>query len=197
MLNDPIFRIALGVSLSLHFAAVSWGSFSLPKPLDKEAEKIEITYLKFELPEDASLENIPREYDIEKKELKTKSAENEQKTTSESHETTPTENYLKTEELDRLEEYIQYYELLRERIKQSVAVNYSSEKEAGSVDVIFTLKRNGRLERIALSDACVASGSLRRIAEKSIKNAAPFPPFPEKLESENLTFSIAIIFTQK
>ena len=194
MLNDPIFRIALGVSISLHFAAVSWGSFSLPKPLEKDAEKIEITYLKFEVPEEKMLENVPREYDIEKKELKTSTAKNPQEIVSKDQGALPSENYLKKEELERLEEYIQYYELLRERIKQSVATHYRSERKEGGADIVFTLKRSGLLESLTVS---CDSEKLSGIAKKSIKNAAPFPPFPEKLTQKNLTFSIAIIFTQK
>ncbi|MBL7158700.1 MAG: energy transducer TonB [Candidatus Omnitrophica bacterium] len=194
MLNDPIFRIALGVSLSLHFAVVSWGSFSLPKPLEKDAEKIEITYLKFEVPEEKTLQNVPREYDIEKRELKTKASKNPQEIVSRNQGALPAENYLKKEELERLEEYIQYYELLRERIKQSVAEHYRSARKEGGANVVFTLKRSGLLENLTVS---CDSEKLNRIAKKSIRNAAPFPPFPEKLESENLTFSIAIVFTQK
>ena len=194
MLNDPIFRIALGVSLSLHFAVVSWGSFSLPKPFEKDAEKIEITYLKFEVPEEKTLQNVPREYDIEKKELKTKASKNRQETVSTNQGALPAENYLKKEELERLEEYIQYYELLRERIKQSVATYYRNERKEGGAEAVFTLKRTGSMESLTIS---CDSEQLGLIAKKSIKNAAPFPPFPEKLESENLTFSIAIVFTQK
>ena len=194
MLNDPIFRIALGVSLSLHFAVVSWGSFSLPKPFEKDAEKIEITYLKFEVPEEKTLQNVPREYDIEKRELKTKASKNPQEIVSRNQGALPAENYLKKEELERLEEYIQYYELLRERIKQSVATYYRNERKEGGAEAVFTLKRTGSMESLTIS---CDSEQLGLIAKKSIKNAAPFPPFPEKLESENLTFSIAIVFTQK
>ena len=64
----------------------------------------------------------------------------------------------------------------------------------GGADVVFTLKRSGLLENLTVS---CDSEKLGGIAKKSITNAAPFPPFPEKLTQENLTFSIAIIFTQK
>jgi len=194
MLNNPIFRVTLGLSVSLHIAVVSWGSFALPKLDKNETKKVEIAYIKFELPEDAALENIPREYDIEKKELKTSAAKNPQEIVATSQDALPAENYLKKDELERLEEYIQYYELLRERIKQSVATHYRNEKKEGGAKAVFTLKRNGFME--SLTVAC-DSEKLSRIAKKSISTAAPFPPFPEKLESENLTFSIAIIFAQK
>ena len=105
------------------------------------------------------------------------------------------EQYLEEKELEELEEYIQYYELIRERIKKYVSRNYNAFKEEGGVGVVFSLYRSGALKDVQIDKTKSAENqALTRAALKSVRDAAPFPAFPESLKKDELTFNISIIF---
>ncbi|MGB2706363.1 MAG: hypothetical protein WBC74_05880 [Candidatus Omnitrophota bacterium] len=204
MLNDTVFRIAFALSLSLHIFAVSAGGFFQGVPPVEENHEIEVTYI---IPEESKdemqeriIENLPQKYDLRDKELR----QSERKKTITEDGSVKTEGelvreqYLHEKELERLEEYIQYYELIREKIKKLVAQNYTASREEGAVEVAFCLDKNGFLKNLFLDKPKSAqSVVLRETALKSIRQCSPFPPFPESLKNNDLTFSLAIIFKKK
>ena len=73
MFNDTIFKIAFGVSLAAHVLVISAGSFFGEKPVLDKTREIEVTYFVPEEPRDELqqriIENLPRTYELEKKEL--------------------------------------------------------------------------------------------------------------------------------
>ena len=204
MLSSTAFRIALAISVSLHIFAISAGGLFRGKPPIEEEREIEVAYLIPEAPEDAVseeiIENLPQEYDLQDKELRQSERENKVaedgsvKTEGELAE----EQYLGEKELEKLEEYIQYYELIREKIKKLVARNYTSSREEGAVEVAFTLDKRGALKNISIDEANSARcEALRETALKSIRQCSPFPPPPEALGKRDIVFSLAIIFKKK
>ena len=201
MFNDTVFRIAFAVSLSLHFFAISAGSFFQNKLVRDNRDNIEITYLIPEMPKDAIekvIEKLPEKYDLEEKELKKleqKPSVADENTLLESAKKITKEQYLEEEGLKELEEYIAYYELIRERIKNRVSLGYTRSSREGSVDVTFTLTRNGSLKAIVINERTIAAdATLQNLAAKAIKTDAPFPAFPDSLKRDELTFTLSIIF---
>jgi TonB family protein len=96
--------------------------------------------------------------------------------------------------MEKLSAYMDYYRLIREKIRRN-AYRYYNISESGEVFLRFTIFKNGRIESIYLDEESVRSKFLREIALRSIKEAAPFPSFPEELKSYNhLRFNISIYF---
>lgn len=90
--------------------------------------------------------------------------------------------------------YMNYYRLIRERIRTNTYQNYTS-KNKGEVLVSFQVLKNGSLSKVALGGDSAKSKLLRSIALKSIEEAAPFPAFPEELNKySHLQFNISIYF---
>jgi protein TonB len=63
----------------------------------------------------------------------------------------------------------------------------------GTVTLTFSLLRDGRLDAAAVSTSGGAD-SLDQIALAALQDAAPFPPPPEGLSGQSLTFSIPFQF---
>lgn len=188
MLQNATFRTAFAISLSLHLFAISAGGFFHTKPLDDKNCPIEVSYLVPEISQDKIqeriIQNLPQKYDLEKKDLQQVVEKGE--------------HYLSEEALKELEEYIQYYELIRESIKKYVSKNYTRFREEGIIEVAFTLNKNGILKNLAVDTSkSIKSPRLKTIALKSIKEASPFPPFPDSLKKKELAFAIAIIFKKE
>jgi TonB family protein len=97
--------------------------------------------------------------------------------------------------LKEIPAYMDYYRLIREKIRRN-AFRYYESNDCGEVFLNFVILKNGELENIYLNkEKSVGSKALREIALKSIKNAAPFPSFPEELKDyTRLQFNISIYF---
>lgn len=199
MFTENAFRIAFALSLSTHLLAASAGGFFHGKPPLEENREIEVTYLMpEEEPAEEIIQNLPREYDLKDKELQQAVRREEVKPSEplmEENSLLSAEQYLEEKELELLEEYIQYYELIREKIKKTVARNYTRFREEGMVEVAFTLDKRGHLKNLIIDKLkSASSASLHKTALRGIERAAPFPAFPPLLKRDDLTFAIAIIF---
>ncbi|MBL7156850.1 MAG: TonB family protein [Candidatus Omnitrophica bacterium] len=205
LFNDNVFKIALILSVSLHLFGISAGGFFYKRGLEDKQCEIEVTYLMLEMPEEEikkeALEKIPQKYDLEEREIqevtqKKPETIQEAKLTKDISE--EGEQYLEKKELAELEEYIQYYKLIREKIKKHVTRNYTIFREEGRVDMAFTLTQHGSLKNMRIDETKSSKNpQLRKTALRSVKNASPFPPFPKELQKRELTFSIAIIFKKE
>ena len=90
--------------------------------------------------------------------------------------------------------YMDYYRLIRERIRANAYHNYNS-IEKGEVLVNFLVEKDGLLKNINLDSQSVKNRALRGIALKSVRESAPFPEFPEELSKySHLQFNISIYF---
>ena len=99
----------------------------------------------------------------------------------------------KEKELKKNPAYMDYYHLIRERIRAN-AYRYYDLPEEGEVALTFIILDNGKLHSIYLDEDSNDSRSLIRIALRSIEDAAPFPSFPEQLKYPKLQFNISIYF---
>lgn len=90
--------------------------------------------------------------------------------------------------------YINYYQIVREKIKRSAYQNYTR-TEVGEVFLSFIISNDGNLEELHLNEEKSISNSyLKDIALRSIRDSAPFPKFPQELDYPRLSFNVVISF---
>jgi TonB family protein len=98
------------------------------------------------------------------------------------------------EELKNNPAYMDYYKLIREKIRKNAYYYYNTNSK-GEVSVHFAVANNGRVDSLLLNDASTLSRNLKDIAIKSVRDAAPFPPFPPELQDySRLSFNVSIYF---
>lgn len=90
--------------------------------------------------------------------------------------------------------YISYYQIIREKIKRAAYQNYTGQ-EIGEVSASFIVSRDGTLRELQLAEEKSSSSDyLRGTALRSIRDASPFPNFPEELNFPQLSFNLVITF---
>jgi hypothetical protein len=90
--------------------------------------------------------------------------------------------------------YVSYYQLVREKIRRAAYQNYTH-TETGEIYLAFLISSTGILKEVRLNeDKSALNFYLREIAVRSIKDAAPFPPFPKELDYPHLSFNVIISF---
>jgi len=94
--------------------------------------------------------------------------------------------------------YRTYYSLVREKIRK-YAYFYYRRLEEGEVYLGFTLTPEGDIVSVAIDDRrSTDSAYLKKIALRSVEEAAPYPPFPQKLRDHpQLAFNVIIDFELK
>ncbi|MBI5124329.1 MAG: hypothetical protein HZA72_02810, partial [Candidatus Omnitrophica bacterium] len=76
-------------------------------------------------------------------------------------------------------DYINYFQLLREKIRQRLKSNYMDYQNEGDVSLAFVLNSDGSLSTVDVDSRSSSQDmTLKRIAIESVKEAAPFPAFP-------------------
>lgn len=85
-----------------------------------------------------------------------------------------------------------YYKLVIERVREIASFN-KGQNEQGSVDVSFTVNSFGEIKG---EPAVIYSTNpkLENTAIKNIKDASPFPPFPDSLNKEEETFKLSLLY---
>ena len=89
--------------------------------------------------------------------------------------------------------YEKYYFDVRERIRSVIEKNKQDILKESEVCIRFIVDRNGNLKDIYLYKSNGPDAdSLERLAVKSIREAAPFPPFTSKINEGELQFNLPI-----
>lgn len=90
--------------------------------------------------------------------------------------------------------YNNYYELIREKIRHAAYQNYT-QMETGEIYIAFVIGVDGNLKDVRyIEDKSTPSYYLKDLAMRSIKEAAPFPAFPNNLDYPQLSFNVIISF---
>lgn len=93
------------------------------------------------------------------------------------------------------EAVLDYYNAIREEIRKKAFYYKPRLRGYASVTVLFTLSSDGMLQALEIDEASsVGTKIFRESALRSVKYAAPFPPFPPELKDDRITFSITIEF---
>lgn len=99
-------------------------------------------------------------------------------------------------DLDKIDNpsYISYYQVVREKIKRCAYQNYTRQN-TGEVYLSFIVSNDGFLKDLRLvEDKSSSDQYLREIAQRSLKDASPFPNFPKDLDYPSLSFNVVISF---
>jgi len=104
----------------------------------------------------------------------------------------------KQAEIRSTKDYINYYQLIREKIRSRLKDNYRPQFGEGDVSLLFVLASNGSL---VSSDVDLPSSSpkrlLRNIALMSLKDSAPFEPFPKAVSLPKMSFTVTVTFKKQ
>lgn len=95
--------------------------------------------------------------------------------------------------------YISYNQTIWQRIRNKAYSYFDREDfEEGQVYLTFIINSLGELEAIKIiEEKTFADEYLRSIGMRSVKDSAPFPPFPKDLTYPQLTFNVVISFKDK
>jgi len=184
MISDPVFRIALALSLAAHLALVSpWIIPAQDETAVVKSEQVELDYIIVRDPmpalEEEQYEEVSK--DDSRVEQAVEGSEKYFKDIKESREI----------KIQEKQAYLKYLNLVREKIRSEIYAR-RGRGAPGSVRAVFTVSPDGSLSGI--EDVSDASVFIRRNTVKGIEEAAPFPPFPTELGTEPLRFSLNVRF---
>ena len=102
------------------------------------------------------------------------------------------------EPLRNTRDYINYYQLIRERIRQELKGRYKKSYGEGDVVLLFMLNSDGSLAAVDAGEARSAKDAvLAQLAVASLKGASPFPHFPKELSVPKMSFDLTISFKKQ
>lgn len=95
-------------------------------------------------------------------------------------------------------DYINYYQLIREKIRERLKGHYRNYHGQGDVILLFMLNSDGSVAAVDAETALsVKDANLIRVAIASVKEASPFPPFPRELAYPKVAFDLTISFKKQ
>lgn len=95
-------------------------------------------------------------------------------------------------------DYINYYQLIREKIRDRLKSHYHRYIAEGEVELVFILHADGRLESARVDPALSSpDATLQDIALRSVRDASPFPAFPKALSLPRMTFNLQVSFQRE
>jgi TonB family protein len=200
---------SLLLSLLIHllfFSALIFSPFSTKSKEDKkEVKKIEIIPEKspkkeIKIPKQSKLigkDPLPYKENMIEKLLdvgKSRPSLDKIKQTQDQSDNILLSNLIKTEKLQKSSAYMNYYRIVREKIRKKAYQSYKGQGQ-GKVYLNFNITNNGLLKTVRVGKKSINNSSLKKIAVSSIKKSAPFPSFPKGLqEYSRLQFNISIYF---
>ncbi|MGB2599495.1 MAG: TonB family protein [Candidatus Omnitrophota bacterium] len=198
MFTNPLFRIAFTVSLVAHIAVIAPAYFVSDRAEKLETEVIELNYILINDPAVAVEEEIHSTAEADENMKDDEKDRASDVTVMDSP--SPEELYLSDEtretaqkmQQEREKAYLEYFNLIREKIRARVYSSGSS-SEDGMVEVVFTLSRDGRLARVNKAFSNL-SRDVRKSVIRALRRAQPFPPFPVEMGNAPITFSLTIKF---
>lgn len=97
-------------------------------------------------------------------------------------------------------DYVNYYQLIREKVRQKLKDRYRSYYGEGDISLVFDLRADGLLISVSAAPDAGApprDQALLDIAIQSLKEASPFDPFPRALALPQMSFTLTISFRKK
>ena len=105
---------------------------------------------------------------------------------------------IKQARIKSTKDYISYYQLIREKIRQALKNRYRSYYGEGDVCLIFVLRSNGVLiSASADPKASTRNRTLIDTAIQSLKEAAPFASFPKAITLPQMSFTLTVSFKKQ
>jgi hypothetical protein len=96
------------------------------------------------------------------------------------------------------DEYIGYYQAIREKIMQGLKNLYNYHYRNGDVYLLFTIKSDGTLTGFDIDRQRSAKDrTLIDIVVTSLKRSSPFHPIPKEMALPEISFNVIISFKEK
>lgn len=93
------------------------------------------------------------------------------------------------------QDYINYYSLIRENIRRHLKSRYRTYYNEGDACLIFILRSDGSLMSVGVDlGASTHDRTLLDTSIQSVKDAAPFTPFPKAIKLEQMSFTLTVSF---
>ncbi|MDO8536192.1 MAG: hypothetical protein Q7S30_04210 [Candidatus Omnitrophota bacterium] len=97
--------------------------------------------------------------------------------------------------LKKTSDYVNYYQLIREKIRSRLKDNYQYYNREGEVNLSFVITQNGSLLSYAIDRSRSTQDEvLLHITATSLKAISPFPALPRSLSMSKMSFNIVISF---
>ena len=101
----------------------------------------------------------------------------------------------KEAQVKQSKDYVNYYQLIREKIRSKLKDNYQYYSREGEVHLSFVLTQNGSLLSYEIDRSkSTRDEMLLHITATSIKAISPFPVLPRSLSMSKMSFNIMISF---
>lgn len=101
----------------------------------------------------------------------------------------------KEAQLKQSKDYVNYYQLIREKIRSRLKDNYQYYNREGEVYLTFVLTQNGSLLSYSIDRSKSTQDEvLLHITATSLKAISPFPALPRSLSVSKMSFNIMISF---
>lgn len=98
-------------------------------------------------------------------------------------------------QLKKSKDYVNYYQLIREKIRARLKDSYQYYNREGEVYLSFVLTQNGSLLSYAIDRSkSTQDEKLLNITATSLKSISPFPALPRSLSMSKMSFNIVISF---
>lgn len=95
-------------------------------------------------------------------------------------------------------DYADYYKNIRDKIRNRVIARYRSFMNEGDVFVAFVLDSAGRVDSVLVEESgSTRDAGLRTLCLDSVRQSAPFPPFPKALSRPRMSFNVQISFRRE
>jgi len=105
------------------------------------------------------------------------------------------ESAKKEAQVKQSKDYVNYYQLIREKIRSRLKDNYQYYNREGEVHLSFILTQNGSLLSYAIDRSKSTQDEvLLHITATSLKAVSPFPALPRSLSMSKMSFNIVISF---
>lgn len=189
---DMTFRTALAVSALAHslvFAPLY--KAVMPKTDIKDEKPIVVDYV--------VIRDLPRVEDAKDPELKPPETPRIELPKNVEMKPSPQSPKAAEARIKSTHDYINYYQAIREKIRQALKSNYSGYYKNGEVALVFMLNRDGSLVSVGVVKLAKSTDDRRLvdIAVLSVREASPFPPFPKALAVPQMSFNLTVSFRRK
>jgi len=92
-------------------------------------------------------------------------------------------------------DYMNYYQVIREKIRARLKEKYKDYENEGDVCLVFTLSAEGSLSQYSIvPGSSTDDRQLIDMTTASLSEASPFPPFPKALSLPQMSFSLIVSF---
>lgn len=193
-------KYAIIASIMIHTGILapfinSW----MPENPDKLDKPVVVEYVKIKAPQDRAITAETPRVDVTKKvEVKPAESAPADKPDEKAPEKISSDDAKKEAHIKSTKDYINYYQLIREKIRKRLKSNYRSYFKEGEVALIFSLTSEGKLISASINKSISTDDStLQDIALASLKEASPFTSFPDAISVPQMSFELTVTFKRR